>query len=530
LQLRLRDSEVANDDFERQARNTTSSLEDMESKHNMAVERAVLLEEEIKIGEQERENLRIEAQRLKEELSDLKIEAELLQDKVRKQESRHLSSISTDISVLESPTFDTIMSSPNSASSSPLMTTPTDLKSLAGESIAELTELTDPPSPPMSDASAPLPRASTFQLAPAGSALRKTRMQSMDQQAAAAGGVGAVTAAAKSARMRPPMTSTSRTSGTRSATTGSALLRSSIGPSSSTTAPVAPASNTTRTTRPASSKTPGSNSLSHIRNLTAQMQRLEDRVQRARSKLPATPSAMSSPRNSVGPGGLPSSSMIRARQRGPSSVASSSQSIGGDESTPTVASTQSRHVPRLSTSGVSRISFGPLPNRGVPTCASAESDVSMSRPSSRASSSARPESRTSVARPPSRTSFSSARAPMPMRPRSSLGGNNNFSRSVGPGSRPVDLEDTEEEPAGFRTPSRRSTFGKLEAPTLAASGSGIPMPGRRQSSGIARRTSSVSVTSLGVTGSMIGRPSSSMGLRPPSSAGRRTVEDLGETY
>jgi chromosome segregation ATPase len=144
LQLRLRDSEVANDDFERQARNTTSSLEDMESKHNMAVERAVLLEEEIKIGEQERENLRIEAQRLKEELSDLKIEAELLQDKVRKQESRHLSSISTDISVLESPTFDTIMSLPNSASSSPLMTTPTDLKSLAGESIVELH---DPGSP-----------------------------------------------------------------------------------------------------------------------------------------------------------------------------------------------------------------------------------------------------------------------------------------------------------------------------------------------------------------------------------------------
>jgi hypothetical protein len=63
---------VANDDFERQARNTTSTLEDMESKYNMAIERSVMMEEEIKIGEQERETLRIESQRLREELSDLK--------------------------------------------------------------------------------------------------------------------------------------------------------------------------------------------------------------------------------------------------------------------------------------------------------------------------------------------------------------------------------------------------------------------------------------------------------------------------
>src|SRR6195952_3308218 len=40
LQLRLRDIEVANDDFERQARNTSSSLEDLESKYNVAIERA----------------------------------------------------------------------------------------------------------------------------------------------------------------------------------------------------------------------------------------------------------------------------------------------------------------------------------------------------------------------------------------------------------------------------------------------------------------------------------------------------------
>jgi len=124
LQLRLRDIEVANDDFERQARNTTSSLEDLESKYNVAIERGVMLEEEIKIGELERETLRVEAQRLREELSDLKIEAEILQDKIKKQEARHLSAISTDLSVPESPTFD--HSPGGSTASSPLVTTPPD--------------------------------------------------------------------------------------------------------------------------------------------------------------------------------------------------------------------------------------------------------------------------------------------------------------------------------------------------------------------------------------------------------------------
>jgi len=150
LQLKLRDIEVANDDFERQARNTTSSLEDMESKYNQAIERAVMMEEEIKMGEQERENLRIESQRLREELADLKIEAELMQDKIKKHESRHLSTISTDLSVLGSPTFD--KNSPGSTASSPLITTPPDTKSLSTDDT--VSEVHDPPSPPMSDASA----------------------------------------------------------------------------------------------------------------------------------------------------------------------------------------------------------------------------------------------------------------------------------------------------------------------------------------------------------------------------------------
>ena len=44
LALKLRDIEVTNDDYERQARNTTSSLEDLEQKLNVSIERGVLME------------------------------------------------------------------------------------------------------------------------------------------------------------------------------------------------------------------------------------------------------------------------------------------------------------------------------------------------------------------------------------------------------------------------------------------------------------------------------------------------------
>jgi hypothetical protein len=40
-----------------------SSLEDIESKYNHSIERSVMLEEEVRAGEQERESLRIEVQR-----------------------------------------------------------------------------------------------------------------------------------------------------------------------------------------------------------------------------------------------------------------------------------------------------------------------------------------------------------------------------------------------------------------------------------------------------------------------------------
>ncbi|KAJ4169769.1 NADH:ubiquinone oxidoreductase [Fusarium falciforme] len=481
LQLKLRDIEVANDDFERQARNTTSSLEDMESKYNQAIERAVMMEEEIKMGEQEREQLRIESQRLREELGDLKIEAELLQDKIKKQESRHLSTISTDLSVLESPTFDHT-GSPGSTASSPLITTPPESKSPIPDGDT-LSELPDPPSPPMSDVSAPLPKVASTRT-PAVSRNGRSRLPSSSDNSIT-----------PKPRAKPP-TKTTRAPGSRISTGGTTTMRT---PANRAVGP-----------RSASHKLPASNSLTHIRTLTAQMQRLEARVHSARSKLPGptrTPTR-ASPRSSVyGVSNVPSTVTIRSRKR---TVGSTTSSVAGDDTTPTNSqnsgTSKGSHMPRLSTSGVSRLSFGPLPNRGGP-------DSEISRPSSRASVSsyARPPSRTAgdmIPRPVSRTSLTGTRTPMG-RPRSSLGGSiHGHSASISH----LDLE--EEDETEFRTPSRRGTYSKLDPDGgmsgIPAPGSGIPMPSSRRQSG--------------------GRRTSNGPMRSSISAGHRKLSDLGETY
>ncbi|GAO18926.1 uncharacterized protein UV8b_03357 [Ustilaginoidea virens] len=482
FQLKLRDMEVANDDFERQARNTTSSLEDMESKYNQAIERGVMMEEEIRSGEKERETLRIESQRLREELAELKIEAELLQHKLKKQENRHFSSISTDLSVMGSPTFDKhVETSPNSTASSPLITTPPETRGLSAD--GPLSEAHEPPSPPMSDASAPLVKASTS-ARPVGVPTRKSRLPSLDNSIATKCRV-------KSASARQG----SRLSG------GSSSLRTPM---------------TRSTTNPASAKhkVSASNSLTHIRSLTAQMQRLEARVQHARSKLPApahTPPRVS-PR--LAAHGVPSTVTIRSRKR---AVGSSTSSLAGDETTPTnfrcSTSSKPSHVPRLSTSGISRLSFGPLPNRAP------ESEASQSRPSSRASVSsyARPSSRTDMVAPRlpvSRTSVSGARTPLG-RPRSSIGG------SLHSHSASMTRIDMEEDYEGeFRTPSRRGTCSKLE---LEGAVSGIPVPGSAIPTPSTRRQSG--------SGPTAGRRTSTgAGTSRPGTSTTRKLSDLGETY
>lgn len=497
LQMKLRDSEVANDDFERQARNTTSSLEDMESKYNQAIERGVIMEEEIKMGEAEREKLRIESQRLREELGDLKIETELLQDKIKKQEARHLSTLSTDMSALGSPTFDrNIDMSPNSTASSPLITTPPPNEK-APSSVGTASDINEPPSPPMSEASNPMHKSVPAKT-PVRTLQRKpSRLPSLDNSV-----TPKPRAKSTTSRLPPP-----RLSG------GGLSYRT-------------PANSRATNTRTVSHKLPASSSLSHIRTLTEKMQRLEARVHNVRSKLPGPNSSppRASPRSAAKHGVVPASVTVRSRKR---TTGSTTSSIMGDETTPTSnrnsASSRQGHVPRLSTSNMNRLSFGPLPNRAP--------DADSSRPSSRASMSsyARPPSRTDMVPPPrpmSRTSIHGTRTPL-SRPRSSMS-LHSHSHSTSTHNFDLGIEE-EENDASLPTPSRRGTYSKVD---FSSSLSGIPMPssggtsaiptpgGRRQSAGGRR-------SSVGVGREPIMPPS-----RPSTAGGRKMPDpgDLGETY
>ncbi|PBP27073.1 nuclear distribution protein nudE [Diplocarpon rosae] len=492
----LRDIEVQNDDFERQARNTTSSLEDLESKYNVAIERAVMMEEEIKIGEQEREQLRIETQRLRDELSDLRIEAEIMQDKLRK---RHVSHLATNVTAPNSPS---LADSPTSFGSPPMMSTPPDGKSLAtGDGISD--GLT-PPSPPISDASG---SARQVLKTPVNPPKSKLKLPSGDSSTTPKPSAARYTSGTFRGSRGPASAAPTSTSRMRNATP--AVIRKA------------------KSKAPATRGLPNSTSLTHIRSLTAQMQRLEQRVQSARSKLPAPISTppRASPRNDVaaGPHYMPSSVTIRSRKRTGGSTISSTSAATDETPQPTT-----KHVARLSTSGISRLSFGPLPSR----------EGTDSRPSSRASTNSyvrpdRPLSRSEIARPGSRTSMSRVRTPLGhysqssiseyRRPRSSLGGS--YSASHGHGhSQSVSHVDVDEgRELDFATPSRRNTYGHGEA-----EGSAIPVPaslakrksGPLGSAVFSRRTSNGTAGRDGEKGES--------GIKP---GGRlRTLSGVGETY
>jgi hypothetical protein len=451
------------------------------------------MEEEIKIGEQERENLRIETQRLRDELSDLKIEADIMQGKLRK---RQLASIATDITAPNSPS---LPGSPTSTASSPMITTPPDTKSVS--TTDTVSETPTPPSPPISEASSTARPAANTPLNPPAS---KLKLPSGD------------TSTTPKPSGIPNQSINFRSS------RGPAIPKPASRPRNATPSVI----RNTKAKAPPTRGLPNSTSLTHIRTLTAQMQRLEQRVQSARSKLPApvnTP-PQSSPRNvsAMGHNYMPPGVTIRSRKRTTGSTASGS-SLAGDD-TPSA-----KPAARLSTSGISRLSFGPLPNRG-----GSES----SRPSSRASTSSyvrsdRPLSRTEIARPVSRTSMSGTRTPLghysqshiaeSRRPRSSIGGN--FAASHGHGhSQSVSNLDLDQGELELGTPSRRSTLGKVDA-----EGSGIPAPSglpRRKSGGLAmtplpRRTSSAAAlreTERKADGAM----------KPPGRP--RKLSGVGETY
>ena len=384
LQLKLRDIEVVNDDYERQARNTTSSLEDMESKFNVAIERGVLLEEEIHNGEQEREGLRIENQRLRDELSDLRIEHEITLEKLRDTESqgRHRKPA---MPLSRSPSTPHTNFSRSTAAADGLRRSPslytTPVKPLS------ISATGTPPSPPISETSASLRKSVNaipgFPLQRASGAEKNSRSlhgpKAQKQHAHSRSSLGRSTASSH------PTPSNRQISNSRH------TASSSI--SSIPTASILNNANS-RTGSPA----PKSESLNQIRGLIGKMQKLEQRVQSAKSRLPAPVEShlQASPRSGSVSGQshvAPTVTMRRKRLSG----TSHGSSVRDGETTP------SSYVPNNSTSR--RQSLG----------SRTQGD---SRPSSRTSFSSRssysqstPAGTVPPTRPESRQSANSSRMP-----------------------------------------------------------------------------------------------------------------------
>ncbi|KAF2482717.1 NUDE protein, partial [Neohortaea acidophila] len=377
MQLKLRDIEVVNDDYERQARNTESSLEDLESKCNVAIERGVLLEEEVRSGEQEREALRIETQRLRDELSELKVESEITQEKLRladatveRLRSRKPSPSTVENLRTRSPGSEVSRVTPSSPSAS----TPPPKSDTASEALT-------PPSPALSDA---LVNGRADPKPP----IRRSALPDT------------------SAPPRPVL------NGPR------AQLRQSRGPSATfnhatTNDPRAmrpPPSRPRPVPRPsnvASEGLPRSDSLYQIRNLRGRMQKIEERVQSARAKLPPpkniTPKGSPRSTSSALGDNLPTSITMRRSIRQPSSNLDS-QADGASSDVTGASDTPSRRQ---------RQSYAKRPSFGFPRPPSAASD----RP---VSAHDRPPSAANV-RPASRVSMASSSSALNNRPGSRTG-------------------------------------------------------------------------------------------------------------
>lgn len=563
LEMKLRDVEVVNDDYERQARNTESSLEDVESKYNVAIERGVLLEEEVKNGEQEREALRIENQRLRDELGDLKVESEVTLEKLRlagqdieRLRSRKPSPLAVSSLRARSPASEASGITPES----PTMSTPPPKSDSASE-------IATPPSPPLSDAPAvtngkaepktPMPKRRS--LLPAnGATPRQAAMRTLPRHSRGPSLASTASAATSDANkvMRPP-TSTQRPR------------------------------LTSRTSLAQSEGIPRSESLYQMKNLRSRMQKIEERVHSARSKLPAPRNSLTpknSPRNASAASGatgddltVPSSiTMRRSIRRGNSYLGSSVSQADAPPSDGNASDSPSKAANtgtvRRRESGLKRLSYGiPRPassasNQERPGPALDRPPSAASRPASRTSqlferpgsAAGRPPSRTSqiferppsaAGRPASRTSQlferpgsrASARTPMsihsasasvsglPPRSSSSMGGNyatvhgtrrtHHTSASISELRRTA-TEVEDDGPSALSTPGRRTAASLFSGGgTLKRMSAGLPQstqPNRRTSTGFGKREEEDKAK-----------------MPPPSVMARRggrKMSDVGETY
>ena len=474
-----------------------------------------MAEEEIKAGEQEREALRIGNQRLRDELSDLKIEAEIRQNKLRHAEAaaerQHIRKPAPLRSDLPRPQSELSELSPTTSTSSPLIATPP-----AKSASSEVSEALTPPSPPVSDKSISTPMI-TPALPVAKSRLSTAEINTTPRPMY------------QSSSSRPP--------------------RHSRGASALGQTPSMPRRSTFNRPDqlPQGSALPHSGSLTQIRGLRTKMTNLEQRLKSARSKLPAPTSTPphSSPRSgsALGQSSIPATVTMRSsKKRSGGSNASSVHTPNVDRPSSRLSSAFTPSHERPS----SRLSFGVhqiSPSRDMHNSRPPSRDPMNGRPGSRASLSHRqsishlPGATSSTSRPPSRQSINGG-ACTPLghytksttqsesrRPRSSIGGSyasthgHGHSASVNRISNygtQTELQHEEDlNEALTPTPSRRTTLekgaGESSIPGLAVSGTKKSFglgSGRRISSG--------------------GGTSGDMG--PPTLRGARKLSGVGETY
>ena len=355
-----------------------------------------MMEEEIKSGEQEREALRIETQRLRDELSDLKVEAEVRQSKLRDVEAaaeRHRSrKPAPPASNVNRPPSQVSQHSETTSTSSPTIATP-PTKSAS----STVSETPTPPSPPVSEHSVPTVPALADKNIP---------------------------------NSRPSMTDSNITPRPSTISARPAGSRLSISKSNHIPTSASRRSTIHRQDRPqAVPGLPASGSLHQIRGLIGKMQKLEQRVNSARSKLPAptTTPPKASPRSNsaLGQASIPPTITMRSNKK----------RTGGSNASPGLQ--QPAEQPQRSQSRLqSRLSFGipqPSPSRDTNTI--------RSRPSSRHSITSRTSishlpsaaaASSSSSRPASRQSMTGSRTPLghystsimseSRRPSSSIGG------------------------------------------------------------------------------------------------------------
>lgn len=461
------------------------------------------MEEEIKNGEQERESLRIEAQRLREELSDLRVEAEVRQNQLRNVEAaaqrQRLTKVVPREPDLARPSSRASQHSRTTSTSSPTIPTP-PTKSAS----STVSDAPTPPSPPTSDHSVQNAETTT-------KPLPKSRLSMIDSNVTPR-----------------PSTATARTPGHAR---GPSISRSNQ--------PTPYVSRRSTINRPSTSHAgpglPASESLHHIRGLIGKMQKLEQRVNSARSKLPAPTSTppRASPRSSsalgqTGQTFIPPTITMRSGKR----------RTGGSN-----ASSAFKQTPDPPQRSHSRLSFGiPQPSP------SWQANNFGSRPSSRASLSSRQSisnlpsaaMASSNSRPASRQStvgdgtslshYSTSTMSETRRPRSSIGGSYatthhshshsaSVSRLSNYGTQSYD-EEGEDAEVLTPTPARRGTFGKPDQnsaiPGLSSS------TARRRASGLGhgRRTSSGTGNQLREEGDM----------GPPGRKMARKLSGVGETF